>query len=278
MILFSKTSFSYLLPVFAFSTVVFSSCKDEDLVAVGEPSQVYFEVDHGRSDEGSGMLRINIMMDKPQNVPTYINFKVEGNASAGMLSSSGSDYELITESPAVIAKGQTSTSIELLIHEDEDFEQQLENIIFRIDAVLEGNAILSDNFQQRTHVHEIIENDYLMFLEWESDQEEDEVDLNMYIELPNKELISADNPQGFEEITITNTRSLQQYFVDIWYHKGSANVAYQLKCLKAGEKEKQVLVSGRFNPGLSSKSDNNSNPEAIQNYLMIKEGKELRIY
>ncbi|WPP51290.1 Calx-beta domain-containing protein [Catalinimonas niigatensis] len=266
-----KANLNRLLSIGITSLLVLSACKEED-VAVGDPSIVSFALAQDASKEGDGIVKVLINLDKAQNTETVIHFKVDGNATAFSSIPTQADYELLSDSPLVIKKGETSTAIEIKLIEDHDFEQQFENLILSLDGILEGNAILSSDFRKLTHVHEIEENDYLLFLEWESEQE---VDLNMFIEMPNKSLLSANSERGFEEITMINVKDQEQYFVDIWYNSGESQVSYQLKSLNAGEKEKKILVDGIFSTDLTSKNSSSIPDQSYQDFLMIKKGREL---
>lgn len=267
-----KSRYVYLFAVGMTSLVILPACEEEE-VAVGEPSTISFVTLQDISNEGDGLVKILINMDKPQNTETVVHFKVNGNATLAAPGTDYPDYELLSESPVVIKKGETSTAIEVRIIEDRNFEQQLENIIFSLDGILSGNAVLSTDYRKLTHVHEIEENDYMLFLEWES---EEVSDLNMFIEMPNKSLLSADSESGFEEVTIANVKDQERYYVDIWFNSGNTPVSYQLKSLNAGEKEKKILVNGNFSSEQVSKISERGT-ESFQNYLMIKEGRALKV-
>ncbi len=256
------------------SMLIFPSCREEEEVAVGDPSMLTFESSYAVSKESDGLLKVFLKLDQPQNTQTVVHFKVAGNAIKAYPGIKNADYELITESPLTIKKGETQAAIEIKLLEDQAFEQQLENIVLSIDGILEGNAVISDDLQQLIHVHDIEENDYQLYLEWESAQE---ADLNMFIEAPNKSLFSGNNLSGFEEITITNVKDQAQYFLDIWHQSGESPVSYQLKGLYAGEKEKKILTSGVFDSGHTNKKPGTSDGNEVQNFLLIKEGKSLKV-
>lgn len=265
-----KNRFASLLSIGVLSLLVFSACKEEE-VAIGDPSIVSFAQSNDISNEGESTIKILLTLDKPQNTETVVHFKVEGNATPG---TTNSDYELLSDSPLVFKKNETQVAIEIMLAEDKIFEQHLENIIISIDDVLEGNAILNPVRQKLIHIHEIEENDYQLFLEWESDQK---ADLNMFIELPNKNLLSANSSGGFEEITMTNVKDQERYYIDVWHNGGESQVSYQIKTLSAGEEDKKILVNSSFDPVHGSKSSDSSEESTYQNFLMIKEGRELKV-
>lgn len=257
-----------------FSSLLFlTACQEED-VATGEPSQVSFQQNSGYSNENDGIVKIPIQLDMPQNAETLIHFTLGGNAIQANVNVSNPDFELLTESPLSIRKGESMAFIEIKILDDTQFEQDYENINLQLERIVSGNAVLSIDANQLTYSHEIVENDYKLFLEWDATQT---VDLNMFIELPNKGLISANNTSGFEEVTVINVKDQEQYFVDIWYQGEESLVSFELKSLNAGEKEKKLLLNGSFNTDLNGKNTENKNETNYQNYLMIKEGQGLKI-
>ncbi|MEK6478750.1 Calx-beta domain-containing protein [Catalinimonas sp. 4WD22] len=249
------------------------ACQEED-VATGEPSQVSFQQSAGYSNENDGIIKIPIQLDMPQNAETLVHFSLGGNAILANLNVQNPDFELLTESPLTIKKGESIAFVEIKILDDSQFEQDYENINLQLERIVSGNAVLSNDVNQLTYNHEIVENDYKLYLEWDAAQT---VDLNMFIELPNKELISANNTSGFEEVTVINVKDQEQYFVDIWYQGEETLVSFELKGLNAGETEKKLLLNGSFNSDLNSKSTQNKNETNYQNYLMIKEGHNLKI-
>lgn len=253
--------------------LLLSSCKDED-IASGEPSTISFHHNDGYSSENDGLIKIPIQMDKPQNAETLVHFTISGNAVQADANVEKTDFELLTESPFAIKKGESYAYIEVKILEDSHFEQELENFSIRLDRIVSGNATLHPNLQMLHYSHEIIENDYKLFLEWDAPEL---VDLNMFIELPNKELISANNDSGFEEVTITNVVEQEQYFVDIWNDGNHPQVSFHLKSLSAGEKEKKTILSGSFSADKNGKNVSEEDENFFLNYLMIKEGQSLKI-
>lgn len=272
-----KQRFTYLVCMAMLYSIALSSCSSDEPVAVGEPSVISFVPGASVLDEGSGTMQVNIQLDKPQNVRTVVNFRVEGNAVSNLSSLKNADYELITEPPLIIPAGEQQASIELRILEDEVFEQERENIILTMDAVLEGNATLSNNPRNLSSTYEIQENDYRLFLEWQNPEDE-AVNMNLYVELPNKELLASENTEGFEELTIVNARENEQYYVDIWYQDGETEADYQLKCLKAGERNKTVLLRGKFNAVNSRNDRGEKAQELINNHLLVRAGRDLKAF
>lgn len=268
-----KVNLSRLLPFGIISLLIFIACQEED-VAVGDPSIVTFALTRDASKEGDGVVKVMINLDKAQNTETLIHYNVDGNATLSSNGTEHADFELLSESPISIKKGETSTAIEVKLIEDHDFEQQFENIIFSLDRVIKGNAVLNADFRKLNHVHEIEENDFLLFLEWESDQQ---ADLNIFIELPNKSLLSSEKIGEFEEITMINVKDREQYFVDIWYQSGESQVNYQLTSLVAGEQEKKILTDGSFSNHSMNKSSNGSADPSHQDFVLFKEGRELKV-
>lgn len=266
-----RPQFIYLCSA-ALSLFLLSSCSQDEEVAVGAPSEISFALNAQTASEGQGIVKININLDKPQPVRTVLNFRVGGNAVSSLQSMLQADYELITDPPLIIPEGETSAAIELRILEDENFEPELENIIFSLDAVLEGNAVLSEDLSQLSHTYSIQENDYQLFLEWENP----EIDMNLYVEMPNKGLLASENSTGFEKVTITNARENVQYYIDVWINESSSEVQYSLKFQKAGENLKETLVNDNFKPMLPIDQEE-KRTEVLKNYLLVKAGRDLRI-
>lgn len=277
MLSMNKSSIPYLVSLALAYSFLFWSCSSDEPVAVGEPSTISLETDKLVIDEGENTVKLNILLDKPQNVRTIVNFRLGGNATSTLASLPGADYEVITEPPVIIPAGEQVGTVELRIIEDEIFEQELENIILTLDAVLEGNAALSDNAKSLTQTLDIQENDYRLFLEWQNPENE-QVNMNLYVELPNKELLASEKTTGFEEVTIVNARENQQYYVDIWYQDGNREADYLLKCLRAGETEKKVLVEGLFNSDNLRNSPSDQFTEMINNHLLVRSGRDLQAY
>jgi len=272
-----KPIFTYLVCISSLTGIALSSCDSDEPVAVGEPSEISFESQSMVVNEGEGTVNLNVSLSRIQKVRTVVNFKVEGNAVGSLSSLSDVDYELITEPPLIIPAGEQSASIELRILEDEVFESELENINFTLDAVLEGNAELSKNPRSLSHSFEIQENEYRLFLEW-LQPEEQHVNMNLYVEMPNKALIASENTDGFEELTIVNAKENEQYYVDIWYQDGEVETEYSLKCLRAGENIKKVLLKGHFN-SVNSRNDRGEKvSELINNHLLVKAGRDLKAF
>jgi len=277
MLSMNKSSIPYLVSLALSYSFLFWSCSSDEPVAVGEPSTISLETDKLVIDEGENTVMLNILLDKPQNVRTIVNFRLGGNATSNLASLHGADYEVITEPPVIIPAGEQVATIELRIIEDEIFEQKLENIILTLDAVLEGNAALSDNAKSLTQSLDIQENDYRLFLEWRNPENE-QVNMNLYVELPNKELLASEKTTGFEEVTIVNARENEQYYVDIWYQDGNTEADYLLKCLRAGETEKKVLVEGHFNSDNLRNNPSDQFTELINNHLLVRSGRDLQAY
>ena len=271
---FIKNYLTYIFSSLIMSSFVFSSCKETTEIAVGDPSEISFAVNAQSGDEAIGTVKVNISLDKPQNVRTVLNYRVAGNAISTLTSLQEADLELITEPPIIIPKGETSTFIEFRVLEDENFEPELENIIFELDAVLEGNAVLSEDASKLTHTFNILENDYKLFLEW--DNPDGNVDMSLYVELPNKKLLASENSTEFEEITIANARENEQYYVDVWMNKGEGQANYSLKCLKAGSVVKETLLKDHFIPASADEQDGRRS-ELLKNYLLVRAGKDLKI-
>jgi hypothetical protein len=272
-----KPLFNYFVCISTVSAIALSGCNSDEPVAVGEPSEIYFESQSVIVNEGEGTVSLNVTLDKAQNVRTIVNFKVEGNAVSSLQSLRQADYELITEPPLIIPAGETTAAIEFRILEDEVFEQEIEKIVFTMDAVLEGNAELTNNPRSLTHTYEIQENDYRLFLEWENPEDE-ALDMNLYVEMPNKALLASENTDGFEELTIVNIRENEQYYVDIWYQDGEVETEYTLQCLRAGENAKRVLVKGHFNALNSRNERGEKATELINNHLLVKAGRDLKAF
>lgn len=270
-----KLNSLYLLISALILTIMLSSCQEEAEVAVGAPSEIAFALDAQTYDEGSGTVKVNVILDKPQNVRTVLNYRIEGNAISNLKSILQADFELITEPPLIIPKGETTAAIEFRIVEDEIFEADLESIVFKLDAVLEGNAALTEDLNRLTHTINIQENDYKLFLEWEN-TDNSNVDMNLYVELPNKKLLASEKSAGFEEVTIVNARDNEQYYVDVWLNEGDALVNYYLKCQKAGSTEQETLLNDHFVPGVNAGQEENRS-ELLKNYLLVRAGKDLKI-
>lgn len=266
-----RNHFVKLLSLSLITSLLISSCQEED-VATGEPSTVYFQQSDGTSYESGGLIKIPVYLDMPQNAETLVQFNISGNALVADNFTQNPDYELITESPLSIPKGESMAYIEVRIIEDQIFEQEFENFSFQLERIVDGNASLSGNSQLLSYTHEIIENEYQLKLEW--DQAEGS-DLNMFVELPNKSLIEASGNSGIEELTVINVKDQEQYYLDVWY-EGEASVAFQLKSLQAGVKEARLLLSSSFNPG-NEKTNASEAQSNSQNYLLIKDGGSLKI-
>jgi len=276
MLYFNKPHLTLLFSTTLISLLAVVSCRQEDeAVAVGDPSKVSFILTEQSHDEGEGTVTIDIKLDRPQNVRTVLNFQVGGNATSNLISLSEADYELLTQPPIVIPEGQTSAVIEVRLVEDKNFEPTLEQIDFHLNAILEGNAVLSDDANTLSHTCYIQENEYKLFLEWDHPEGE-KVDMSLYVELPNKELLASEGDGDHEELTIVNTQENQQYYVDIWLNKGDTDVKYNLKTLKAGTEQKKTLIDGHFYPEKTNNQEDNRT-ELLKNHLLIRSGNDLRI-
>ncbi len=273
----NKSTFPYLVSLTVAYSFLFWSCSSDEPVAVGEPSLISLETDKLIVDEGENTVKLNILLDKPQNVRTIINFRLGGNATSTLASLHQADYEVITEPPVIIPAGEQVATVELHIIEDEIFEPELENITLTLDAVLEGNAALNDNPASLTQTIDIQENDYRLFLEWHNPENE-QVNMNLYVELPNRELLASEKTTGFEEVSIVNAQENEQYYVDIWYQNGETEVDYLLKCLRAGETEKKVLAEGHFSSDNSRNNSSDRFTELINNHLLVRSGRDLQAY
>ena len=268
--IFIRTTYGFLL--FSFVILLISCNKDEG-IAVGPPSTVYFEFSDQQVNESDGLVSVTVLLDKPQNVKTVINFDVSGNAINNESSSINGDYELVSSSPLIIPAGEISGNIELRLIEDNNFESQNEHIGLTLNAILEGNARLSESTNLLSHKCDIRENDFKILLEWTS-HDDSPADVEMFVELPNNQIVSSIDNQGVEELTIANTKTDERYFVDIWYKEGTSVIDYKLTFLKSGHTEQTILHEGHLDPFESSEVGSEES-DVLKNYLLVKDGQDL---
>ncbi|MFP4094458.1 MAG: hypothetical protein ACLFUB_08245 [Cyclobacteriaceae bacterium] len=268
-----QSAFSFLPLLFVL--ILSSSCSEEEVVISGDPSLVFFESEYHEVAEGSGIYKVIVKMDKPQNSKTAVHFTLNSNAEAvhsGIHETA--DFELLTESPIIIPEGAQQAEIELFIIEDERFEQNPEMINFKLEAVLSGNAEVAASASEFALM--IKENDYELSLEWNTEtQNPDDANINLFVELPNHYLFSSSNENGFEKLTLTNVNDKNEYLVNILYADGISPADFSLRCFSAGNDEGQVLVNGSFAKIDSIQSEGRA--EVLKNYRMKKSGGELKI-
>lgn len=252
--------------------LLLASCQeDEDTNNYGLPtSLIKFSATEASSIEGSGLQQVRVSLDKPQEGSTLVNFSVNGNFTLANGAQFG-DVRLITESPLLIPAGETEAFINFEILEDFDFESDPEVVTISLNSVLEGNAQLSTNANERIYQHNILENEYELSLEW--DQATDS-NIELVVELPNNELLVSNNSEGFEKVVIGNVDPNATYLVSVWYYQGQDPVNYQLTYHRSGSDE-LLLQEGKFKENEASQELSLTTGDGTHLYKLVRAGTDL---
>ncbi len=247
------------------------SCGDDDTNNFSLPqSTVSFVNPSGHSAEGAEVQRVAVRLDQPQEGATVINFTVAGSAVVGSSRYSTTDVAVLTESPLLIAAGETEAFIEFQALEDQLFEPIAEDLTLTLTGVIKGNAALA---AQATYHHTVEENDYELTLSWEAS---DSVELVLLVEQPNSVYVVSDQQSRTEKLLLTDVIPQSDYQLRVWYYKGQEDVAYTLTYRAVGT-ENEVLMQGAFSRNEASKDFNATTGAALHNFRLTQAGPGLII-
>lgn len=100
----------------------FTSCKEDEPPV---PPKLSFAESSMTVDEGDGIIRVEVVLDKPYSKDLNIDYQVGGTASdQDAVGTVGADFEIDgTHGVVQIASGQTSGFIEIEIYDDVVFEE-----------------------------------------------------------------------------------------------------------------------------------------------------------
>ena len=247
------------------------SCGDDDTNNFSlPPSNVSFVSPSGHSVEGADTQRVAVRLDQPQEGATVVNFAVAGSAVVGLSQYNASDVALLTESPLLIAAGETEAFIEFQTLEDQLFEPTAEDLTITLTGVLKGNAALA---AQTTYHHVVEENDYELTLTWEAS---DSVELVLLVEQPNSVYLVSDQQSRAEKLLLTDVTPQRDYQLRVWYYKGHEDVPYTLTYRAVGT-EDEVLIHGTFSHDEASSDFDTATGAALHNFRLTPVGSGLII-
>ncbi len=243
-----------------------------------KPSIVSFETTRGVSREGSGIQEIQVILDHPQESETVISFTLEGSATEESHTRYGfSDYELLTPSPLVMKKGQTTGIIRFQVQEDDIFETDEEYFQIKLSNLLDGNIQLDENTDYLVYTHIIEENDFRLDLLWNEENEEAFPEIDFYLEGYDNTLLFSENHELGKTINVTNADANSSYFLEIGYIPQQEEKAYSLMIYR-NALPTLTLFSGFLVAEQPTNAHYNGENYRLQNFRLIKNGNDFVLF
>jgi hypothetical protein len=172
--------------------MVIASCKDDEK----PKSKMSFAVAELEVLENDGTVEVKINIDRAVSETVVLSYTLGGTATE-FKAATGGDYEISPEGGTItIAPGATEATIEITLFEDGEFEFDSDNmlsyetIILTITGVISGPAeLVAENTLFTLFVYE---DDMLVFLDWDIDNENTDVDMDLLVWFDNP----TDNPDN----------------------------------------------------------------------------------
>lgn len=225
--------------------MVISSCKDDEKPKSG----ISFELADQDVNESDGTIEVKIILTSPLSEKAIVRFSVDGTAKEV-----DEDFEINPVGTLLeIDPGDTEFFISVELFEDLELEYDFttevdfETIILTLDEVVSGPAKLGD---QLVHTINVFEDDVLIYLGWEGDTEDVDMDMFAWIDNPDtpEEDFGIFNPNyvggvrrakdydyvlipggfpdgdyGFSYVYYSGTSTDLDFFAEVWNFGGTIN-------------------------------------------------------